>query len=217
MTISFYRMKKNILLVFLCFFALSAFAQNMKSVFVAMPDSITPLLTKVNKEDCIDFLDSNMKAEVKNRFDGTAEMKVVTEDYTLVQTSEVGTLEMKLLPVNDSTKVICMVKTVCATACDSEIRFYTSDWKEELDAQAFFTKPKESNFFLPNDSVTDESVLIRKKADMLLMKASLSKDDVSLTFIYTTPDYLNEEDREKLLPYLRKEPVVLQWQEGKFR
>ena len=217
MTISFYRMKKNILLVFLCFFALSAFAQNMKSVFVAMPDSITPLLTKVNKEDCIDFLDSNMKAEVKNRFDGTAEMKVVTEDYTLVQTSEVGTLEMKLLPVNDSTKVICMVKTVCATACDSEIRFYTSDWKEELDAQAFFAKPKESDFFLPNDSVTDESALIRKKADMLLMKASLSKDDVSLTFIYTTPDYLNEEDREKLLPYLRKEPVVLQWQEGKFR
>ena len=217
MTISFYRMKKNILLVFLCFFALSAFAQNMKSVFVAMPDSITPLLTKVNKEDCIDFLDSNMKAEVKNRFDGTAEMKVVTEDYTLVQTSEVGTLEMKLLPVNDSTKVICMVKTVCATACDSEIRFYTSDWKEELDAQAFLTEPKESDFFLPNDSVTEESVLIRKKADMLLMKASLSKDDVSLTFIYTTPDYLNEEDREKLLPYLRKEPVVLQWQEGKFR
>ena len=217
MTISFYRMKKNILFVFLCFFALSAFAQNMKSVFVAMPDSITPLLTKVNKEDCIDFLDSNMKAEVKNRFDGTAEMKVVTEDYTLVQTSEVGTLEMKLLPVNDSTKVICMVKTVCATACDSEIRFYTSDWKEELDAQAFLTEPKESDFFLPNDSVTDESVLIRKKADMLLMKASLSKDDVSLTFIYTTPDYLNEEDREKLLPYLRKEPVVLQWQEGKFR
>ena len=217
MTISFYRMKKNILLVFLCFFALSAFAQNMKSVFVAMPDSITPLLTKVNKEDCIDFLDSNMKAEVKNRFDGTAEMKVVTEDYTLVQTSEVGTLEMKLLPVNDSTKVICMVKTVCATACDSEIRFYTSDWKEELDAQAFLTEPKESDFFLPNDSVTDESVLIRKKADMLLMKASLSKDDVSLIFIYTTPDYLNEEDREKLLPYLRKEPVVLQWQEGKFR
>ena len=217
MTISFYRMKKNILLVFLCFFALSAFAQNMKSVFVAMPDSITPLLTKVNKEDCIDFLDSNMKAEVKNRFDGTAEMKVMTEDYTLVQTSEVGTLEMKLLPVNDSTKVICMVKTVCATACDSEIRFYTSDWKEELDAQAFLTEPKESDFFLPNDSVTEESVLIRKKADMLLMKASLSKDDVSLTFIYTTPDYLNEEDREKLLPYLRKEPVVLQWQEGKFR
>ena len=210
-------MKKNILLMFLCFSALSAFAQNMKSVFVAMPDSMTPLLTKVNKEDFIDFLDSNMKAEVKNRFDGTAEMKVLTEDYTLVQTSEVGTLEMKLLPVNDSTKVICMVKTVCAAACDSEIRFYTSDWKEELNAQAFLSKPEGNDFFVPNDSVTDESVMIRKKADMLLMKASLSKEDASLTFIYTTPDYLNAEDKEKLLPYLRKEPIVLRWQDGKFR
>lgn len=210
-------MKKNILLMFLCFSALSAFAQNMKTVFVAMPDSMTPLLTKVNKEDFIDFLDSNMKAEVKNRFDGTAEMKVLTEDYTLVQTSEVGTLEMKLLPVNDSTKVICMVKTVCAAACDSEIRFYTSDWKEELNAQAFLSKPEGNDFFAPNDSVTDESVMIRKKADMLLMKASLSKEDASLTFIYTTPDYLNAEDKEKLLPYLRKEPIVLRWQDGKFR
>ena len=110
---------------------ISASAQNMKSVFIAMPDSITPLLTKVNKEDCVDFLDSHMKAEVKNRFDGTAEMKVLTDDYALIQTSEVGTLEMKLFPVNDTPKVVCMVRTVCASACDSEIRFFTSDWKQE--------------------------------------------------------------------------------------
>jgi len=45
----------------------------------------------------------------------------------------------------------------------------------------------------------------------------LSKDDTSLAFTYTTPDYLNKEDREKLLPYLRKEPIVYQWTEGKFR
>jgi hypothetical protein len=63
----------------------------------------------VNREDFIDFLDSSMKAEVKNRFGNVAEMKVLTDDYTLVQTSEVGTLELKLLPVNDSTKVVCMV------------------------------------------------------------------------------------------------------------
>ena len=60
-------------------------------------------------------------------------------------------------------------------------------------------------------------VWIRKKADMHLMKASLSKDDGSLTFIYTTPNYLNKEDQEKLLPHLRKEPIILRWQDGKFR
>ena len=199
------------------FCALSATAQNMKSVFVSMPDSIAPLLTQTNKEDCIDFLDSNMKAVVKNRFGNEAEMKALTENYVLMQTSPVGTLEMKLLPVNDSTNVVCMVKTVCASACDSEVHFYTSDWSKKLDAKNFLQTPEADAFFLPNDTLTDEDILIRKKADMHLMKVSLSQDDASLTYIYSTPDYLNKEDREKLLPHLRKEPIVLRWQDGKFR
>lgn len=37
----------------------------MKSLFVALPDSLSPLLTKVNRADFGDFLASNMKAEVK--------------------------------------------------------------------------------------------------------------------------------------------------------
>ena len=205
-------------MIFVCMFCvMSVVAQDMKTVFVAMPDSVTPLLTKVNREDCIDFLDSNMKAVVKNRFGNVAEMKVLTDDYVLMQTSEVGTLEMKLLPLADSTKVICMVKTVNVPVADSSVRFYTSDWSQQLDVKEFLQLPSMDAFFLPNDSLTDETILTRKKADMHLMKAQLSKEDTSLTFTYTTPDYLNEEDREKLSPHLRKEPIVLRWSEGIFR
>ena len=210
-------MKGRLLLIAVLFCAMPLFAQNMKSVFIAMPDSITPLLSQVNKEDCVDFLDSNMKAEVTNRFGGKTEMKVLTDDYVLMQTTPGSMLEMKLLPVNDSTKVVCMVKTVCASACDSEIRFYASDWSKELSKDDFLQQPDVETFYLPQDSVTEEYTLIRKKADMDMMKASLSKDDASLTFIYTTPEYMNKDDKEKLLPYLRKEPIVLQWQDGKFR
>lgn len=201
----------------LLFCVLSVFGQDMKTVFVAMPDSLTPLLTKVNKEDCIDFLASNMKAEVKNRFDKPAEMKVLTEDYMQLQMTENSTLEMKLLPLNDSVKVVCMVKTVCVSACDSEIHFYTSDWKEKLSSADFLQKPSQDAFFVQADSASEEYALARKSADVNLMKAVLSKDDASLTFFYTTPDYMNKETREKLEPYLRKDPVVLQWQDGKFR
>ena len=205
-------------MIFVCMFCvMSVVAQDMKTVFVAMPDSVTPLLTKVNREDCIDFLDSNMKAIVKNRFGNVAEMKVLTDDYVLMQTSEVGTLEMKLLPLADSTKVICMVKTVNVPVADSSVRFYTSDWSQQLDVKEFLQLPSMDAFFLSDDSLKDEAILTRKKADMHLMKAQLSKEDTSLTFTYTTPDYLNEEDREKLLPHLRKEPIVLRWSEGKFR
>lgn len=210
-------MRRRLLIVVSILCVLSLKAQEMKTVFIAMPDSIAPLLTKVNKEDCVDFLDSNMKAEVTNRFGGKSEMKVLTDDYMFMQTTPISTLEMKLLPMNDSTKVICMVKTVSTPACDSQIHFYTSDWSKKLNAKDFLQLPSADAFFLPNDSVTEESVLIKKKLDMHLMKAVLSKEDTSLSFIYTTPDYLNKEDREKLLPYLRKEPIVFQWQESKFR
>ena len=210
-------MQRILLIVLIFFCAMPMVAQDMKSVFIAMPDSIVPLLTQVNKEDCVDFLDSNMKAEVTTRFGGTAEMKVLTEDYVFLQTTPSSTLEMKLLPVNDSTKVVCMVKTVCASACDSEIHFYTSDWKGKMAVGDFLQKPELEAFYLPNDSVTEESVLIRKKADMHLMKVSLSIEDASLTFIYTIPDYLNKEDKKQMLRYLNPNPVVFQWKDGKFR
>lgn len=209
---------RKILLIFASFFCtLSVVAQDMKTVFLSMPDSITPLLTKVNKEDCIDFLASDMKAEVKNRFGNVSEMKKLTDDYVLIQMTSQSTLEMKLLPLNDSVKVVCMVKTVCASACNSEVHFFSSDWEQELSQKALLQNPKAEEFFLTPDSIVPEYMEVRKKADMDLMKASLSADNASLSIWYTTPDYLNKEDREKLLPYLRKEPMILQWESGRFK
>lgn len=209
-------MKKLIYLFLVWGCTLSVAAQDMKKVFIAMPDSLTPLLTKVNKEDCIDFLASNMKAEIKNRFDKSSEMKVLTKDYLQMQMTENSTLEMKLFPVNDSVKIVCMVKTVCSSACDSEIRFYDISWKKEFPKSDYLQLPAPQTFYLPTDTVSSEVEQIKRKADMHVMKAVLSKDDSSLSFIYTTPDYLNQEDREKLSPYLRKEAVVYRWKDGKF-
>ena len=58
-------MKRLYLIYILCLCCwLGGRAQELRSLFVAMPDSVLPLLTKTNRMDCIDFLDSNMKAEV---------------------------------------------------------------------------------------------------------------------------------------------------------
>ena len=190
-------------------------AQELRSLFVAMPDSVLPLLTKTNRMDCVDFLDSNMKAEVKNRFNNTSELKVLTKDYLELQLTSQSSVEMKLLPLNDSVKVVCMVHTVCGSACDSEITFYDTQWKQ-LPAKNYITLPEVDRFYYLNTN--DESyATVRKAADMNLMKANLSSEASTLTFIYTTPDYLSKEDREKLELYLRKEPIVYQWVEGKFQ
>ena len=209
------KMKQILTILILWICTMSVSAQEMKAIFVNLPDSIEPLLTKVNKEDCVDFLDSGMKAVVKNRFDRSAELKVLTSDYLQMQLSDVSTLELKLLPLKDSVRVICMVKTVCASACDSDIRFFDTKWNE-LDASDFLKYPVEEVFYLPLDSLTDDVQELRAKADICLMKASLSADDSSLTWEYTTPLTLHKDDREKLIPLLRKEPLVMQWVEGRF-
>ena len=190
-------------------------AQDMKTLFVSMPDSIAPLLTKVNREDCIDFLASNMKAEVKNRFGKTAELKKLTDGYLQLQTTSRSTLEMKLLPLNDSVKIVCMVNTVCASACDSEIRFFSTQW-QELPKQDYVQLPPVEAFYLPVDSLNGDFPLLREKADMELLKVTLSPENTTLSFTYTTPDYLAKSEREKLAAYIEKEPVVYEWTGGKF-
>ena len=61
------------------------FGQTAKDCFKAMPDSLTPLLTEVNKADCIDFLESKMKAEVTNRLGQKSEMTELAPDYIRMQ------------------------------------------------------------------------------------------------------------------------------------
>lgn len=209
-------MKRLYLIYILCMCCwLGGRAQELRSLFVAMPDSVLPLLTKTNRMDCIDFLDSNMKAEVKNRFNKTSELKVLTKDYLELQLTSQSSVEMKLLPMNDSVKVVCMVHTVCGPVCDSEITFYDTQWKQ-LPSKNFITLPEVDRFYYLNTN-EESYATVRKAADMYLMKANLSSEASTLTFIYTTPEYLSKEDREKLELYLRKEPIVYQWGEGRFQ
>ena len=205
-----------------CFLGLGLFLfaplraqQEAKAVFVSMPDSLSPLLTAVNRADFIDFLESKMKAKVENRFGGESEMTDLNKDYIRIQMTPQSTWQMKLLAVNDSTQVICTVSTACAPACDSSLRFYTTDWKPLADSQ-FISLPVMSDFLSTPDSTTiydfDEA---RRSADMLLMKADFSKDNSELTLTLTTPDYMAKETAEKLKPFLRR-PIVYHWKNGVF-
>ena len=79
--------------------------QEAKKIFVNMPDSLSPLLTAVNRADCIDFLESKMKAKVENRFGRESEMTELSKDYIRVQMTPQSTWQMKLLATSDTTQV----------------------------------------------------------------------------------------------------------------
>ncbi|WP_300725726.1 DUF3256 family protein [uncultured Bacteroides sp.] len=210
-------MKRLILLFALLCSLVSAKAQDMKSLYVAMPDSLSPLLTEVNRADFGDFLASNMKAEVKNRFGKISEMKTMTDDYLYLKISEVNSEEMKLLPLNDSVKIICVVRTYMGPVADSRVSFYDTDWKE-LPANRYLTLPGEDDFYknVVNENQIDSLNNLRLKADMYLLKAELSEKDNSLTFTYTTPQYLDKPAAEEIEKYLIGKPIRYRWTNGRF-
>lgn len=203
----------------LCFCATCGIsAQKLaKEVFIAMPDSLNLLLTSVNRADCIDFLESNMPAKVENRLGGTSEMTALTDDYIRMDMSSSSNWEMKLLPAGDTLQVICTITTVCAPVCDSEIRFYTTDWKKLAIADYFPQKPVMNDFL--NVPAKEEALYEFNKAivpaDLFIYEAKLSPEDEELTLTLTTPEYMEKEAAEKLTPFLDR-PLKYHWSNNRF-
>ena len=196
---------------------LPANAQQAKQYFVSMPDTILPLLTEINRADCIDFLESNMRAIVTNRLDGKNEMTKLTDNYIAIKLSEQSSWQMKVLALNDSTQVICTVFTACAPACDSHIKFYTTQWESLSLADYIQTMPTLSDY-LPQLNETDydiQTLNAVKQADLLLIKMQLSADDNTLVCSFDTPQYMEKSAAHKLTPLLQK-PIVYNWNSGKF-
>ena len=214
-------MKRLTILIFSLSFATLIAAQDAKQVFISMPDSILSILTNINREDCIDFLASNMKAKVKNRFDQESEMLHLTDNYISMQLASNSFFEMKLLPINDSTRIICTVQTICSQACDSRIKFYTTQW-ETLNASNFISLPEKSDFVpdtIPTQIADTLSMSWRdlsSEADLLLVKAALSDSLNTLTFEYTTPFYMDKTSASRFIPLLKRDKIQYDWTNNKF-
>lgn len=204
----------RLILLFSILLSLSANAQNINSVFVSMPDSLSPLLTKVNRQDFADFLSSGMKALVKNRFGGQSEMLKLTDDYLKLKTTEASSEEMKLLPLNDSVNVVCVVKTYNGPAEDSQVYFYSTDWKE-LPLHNFISLPGHGDFYKSsNDSV---STVSREDFanEMYIMKAELSDKDNSIVFKCNTLEAMGKESADIMKPYT-VDSLKFNWNAGKY-
>jgi len=209
------KMKKTILLFFLIACAATLNAQDAKSVFINIPDSLCPLLTKVNREDFADFLESKMKAQVKNKLENMSEMKALTKDYASLQTTSESNFQMKLLQLNDTTKIICAINTACGPACDSRISFYNAQWKE-LSLKDYIVLPDLDDFFIaPDSSKIEEYNNARALLDFYSFKADLSKDNSELVITLTSSESLDADSAKTLDLYLKKNLVYI-WKDGKF-
>lgn len=209
-------MKRFFLLLLMSSFIWQAKAQKMRDVFAHMPDTVLNLLTEYNRLDCIDFIENDREAKVRNRLDGFSILQRLTDNYLRLQLTASTQVEMKLLSGKDSLEYIALLKTYSAPAKSSVVSLYTLDW-QKLPASSFLKTPDFDAFWkqpLPTDKVEADSVLsLKKKMDLRPVVASLSENDESLTF---TLQPANLEEKDSISISKRIEPVVYQWNRNQF-
>ncbi len=198
----------TIMLFALCCMLSLATAQNMRSLFLAAPEQLFPLLPYNSRADLVDYAEANMTARVTNLLGGVSTLLELKSDFMLLETTASSTVQMKLLPFGNE-NIVCVVKSVSAEAEDSRVYFYDSHWNR-LNTDDLFTMPEIREFFLPSDTIGHYIDM----CDIYLVSLKLNSGESTLTAEYTMPHYMSEENAAAVMPLLRKR--VYNWENGRF-
>ena len=191
-------------------------AQDMASLFTAMPNQYIPQLDDAWRKDLVELYRSGKEARLKNTMNGYSTLLNLTDDYLCLRTTDRSEVEMKLLPLVNNTFVICMVTTVEGPVADSRIAFFTTDWAS-LPTADLLSLPEGTWYFKEGAEANEAFPELKAALDMDLFRYQLSATEHTLRITYTTPLYVEAKIKERLQPFLEAEPLCLRWQHGHFR
>lgn len=204
-------MKKVLLILsFICLTVFSANAQELENVILSMPNSIVLGLEAAQKDRLVANVKDTAQIVVERETIGAVKRLAISPDYISLQTSEGGTTQIKLLPLINDTKIICVVKTVCGKVCDSQIQFYTTKWLPI--AQDLFPKETKDWFIKPDaDRNSQDFKNAYAALDMTPIKIILLPGSTSLEASYDIKNYLSEDDYKKIQPFLIEGTKTFEW------
>lgn len=188
-------------------------AENLRTLFVNMPDSIMPTLTKSERMDFLDYMDSGMRARVRNKLGGESEMTLLQDNMLSVRTSQSGRLDMVLLGKKGGGNIICIIKTVSARYDDSRLSFYTENW-EPVPVKELIEQPRFDDY-LTKEALKSDSLDVLKKESILRLQSITASGD-TLEFRYTSLDYIGE-DADRFKSWFRTDPIVYVWTGKRFK
>ena len=168
-----------------------------------------------------DFLASKMPARVKNKLEQTTEMKQLTTDYLSLQTGENSSFQLKVLPLPETVSsigknLIAVIYTVTGPATDSQISFYTSDWKKKLPAENYFTLPT-FPLHLKDTLSLEMRTRIQDILSIPFVTFKFIPESSDLLVSDSRIEYLDDESKALIKPYFTPATFTLSWQNGHYR
>ena len=198
-------MKK--ILIIICFLTcwLGVSAQSLREVWIEMPDSILPYLSKSQRTELADYVEMKAEPAVLSTFGDSVRIERMTNNYLLVKASEVTLLEIKLL--NNNT--LALVQTWKAPAAESKLSLFDLQWQPKEAVVEY-----NENIVKP-DTITDEEFNDLKSLMYPRLKEyRLSPENNSLSVSWNYP-LLSKKELKRMVDLLK--PQVLNWTGRDFR
>ena len=208
-------MKKIIPLFLFYYLPFIIQAQTADKLFISMPESMVMTLTELNRLELVELYKSSLPAVVENQLGDSCHLIRMTDDYLQIQEGT-SSLEIIVLPMANDSKVIGLIRTVCAPICDSNLAFYTVNWRQ-INTNLFITPAGKEQFI--KDGINLDEQKVRNALiplDISLMQFRYNADTQELLQYYNTPQYLSIDDREKATPYLKDTPIRFRWNMSRY-
>lgn len=201
----FLDMKK--ILIIICFLTcwLGVSAQSLREVWIEMPDSILPYLSKSQRTELADYVEMKAEPAVLSTFGDSVRIERMTNNYLLLKANEATRLEIKLLDNN----TLALVQTWMAPAAESKLSLFNLQWQPKeavVDYKVNIVKP---------DSMSDEDFAdLKTLMSPRLKEYRLSADNNSLSVSWNYP-LLSKKDVKRVTEILKSQ--VLNWTGKDFR
>lgn len=177
-------------------------AREIKDLFIAMPDSLMPMLDDNARKDLVDICLSKMKTSLPNEWNGTSSILHLTANSLQLREDSEGviTTDMAML-VKGKDTLICLVRTLHTPLPISEVQFYSADWHEQNAAKRIKT-PAFSEFphnktnltegILPVEMMQAKLNITEQGAAKMTFSSNLS--DHIITFLWNGKKFVREKE-----------------------
>lgn len=188
------------LLVLIC---LNSSAQNIEKCYVNMPSTLNSTLSKQNRLELLEYYKAGQSDSVVNLFGN--QVRLLSLDtltqYLKVKNTSCSTFEMKVFRIDETTRIIGVIRTVCGSVCQSVVEFYDMKW---CPTPIPFDMPKAIDW-LKKEATYAEAL------DQKWVENVLENSFITLTFDLKNPviiaknnslEFLSDTDRKSISPLL---------------
>lgn len=197
-----------ILLVGLLFFTPIGFTKTIEDIYINMPDSLNPTLSKQNRLELLEYYKAGQKDSIRNRFGNKAIVINLDSINNLltIKNTPVSTFQLKIFVVNTK-PTIGIISTVCSSICQSYVQFYDTSWHV---MPLKFEMPKAEEWLKMDSLVgakTDQQWIINKMK-ISFISLEFAVDKLAIVAKNNSMQFISEEEKKWVEPFVNTEPLT---------